>query len=263
MKATGIALLLALAAGCVVAPATPAASSAVYADPFEQPLAPYGEWIVIAPYGRVWRPLGVSPGWRPYLYGQWVWTDEGWFWASDEPWGWATYHYGRWLLDPALGWIWVPAYEWAPAWVVWRSGGGYVGWAPLLPGIEVWWVDPYPLDAAYWCFVPVNSFVGVPIDRVVVPPPRIPPLMPITRPAPPRGPAAVPAPPRGGPPPAEVEGTMRRPIAPSRIVPVPTPEKARGAPHRDSVPVYRPAPPPARKAPAPLERDNPQPPERR
>ncbi len=30
-------------------------------------------------------------------------------------------------------WIWVPGYEWAPAWVSWRSSDDYVGWAPLPP----------------------------------------------------------------------------------------------------------------------------------
>src|SRR5262249_17951723 len=51
----------------------------------------------------------------------------------DEPWGWATYHYGRWVFDPALGWVWIPGYDWAPAWVTWRFGGGDVGWAPPPP----------------------------------------------------------------------------------------------------------------------------------
>src|SRR5262249_44023310 len=35
------------------------------------------------------------------------------------------------------GWIWVPRTEWAPAWVAWRSGAGYVGWAPLPPSATV------------------------------------------------------------------------------------------------------------------------------
>ena len=30
-------------------------------------------------------------------------------------------------------WIWVPGIEWAPTWVTWRVGGGYIGWAPLPP----------------------------------------------------------------------------------------------------------------------------------
>ena len=63
-----------------------------------------------------------------------VYTDQGWAWVSDEPWGWATYHYGRWANIDGFGWIWVPGYRWAPAWVSWRYGGGYCGWAPLPPG---------------------------------------------------------------------------------------------------------------------------------
>ena len=31
----------------------------------------------------------------------------------------------------SYGWVWVPGYEWGPAWVSWRTGGDYVGWAPL------------------------------------------------------------------------------------------------------------------------------------
>jgi hypothetical protein len=31
------------------------------------------------------------------------------------------------------GWGWVPGTMWGPAWVSWRSGGGYAGWAPLPP----------------------------------------------------------------------------------------------------------------------------------
>ncbi|HTL59574.1 MAG TPA: DUF6600 domain-containing protein, partial [Candidatus Limnocylindrales bacterium] len=75
----------------------------------------------------------VAVGWRPYCSGEWVWTDCGWYWHSEEPWGWACYHYGYWAEDPAYGWVWVPGVEWAPAWVSWRVGGGYIGWAPMAP----------------------------------------------------------------------------------------------------------------------------------
>ena len=56
---------------------------------------------------------------------------------SDYRWGWATFHYGRWKFDDYYGWEWIPGHEWAPAWVSWRHGGGFFGWAPLLPGISV------------------------------------------------------------------------------------------------------------------------------
>jgi hypothetical protein len=73
----------------------------------------------------------MEAGWRPYCNGYWQRTDAGWYWASDEPWGWATYHYGRWGFTDEYGWYWVPQTEWAPAWVSWHTGGGYIGWAPL------------------------------------------------------------------------------------------------------------------------------------
>jgi len=100
---------------------------------FDAPLAPHGAWIEVGSYGRCWRPAGVAVDWRPYCYGHWVWTDCGWYWASDEPWAWACYHYGWWVYDPVAAWVWVPGIEWAPAWVSWRVGGGFIGWAPFAP----------------------------------------------------------------------------------------------------------------------------------
>jgi hypothetical protein len=100
---------------------------------FYAPLAPAGAWIEVDSYGRCWRPAGVAVDWRPYGCGHWVWTDCGWYWASDEPWAWACYHYGWWVYDPLYMWVWVPGIEWGPAWVSWRVGAGYIGWAPLPP----------------------------------------------------------------------------------------------------------------------------------
>jgi hypothetical protein len=105
---------------------------------FYEPLRPSGEWIEVGSYGRCWRPTIVEVGWKPYSDGHWVWTDCGWYWESDEPWAWACYHYGSWVVDSRYGWVWVPDIEWAPAWVSWRTGGGYIGWAPYGSlGIEV------------------------------------------------------------------------------------------------------------------------------
>ena len=107
---------------------------------FYQPLEPYGVWYDVPGYGRCWRPRDVDRDWRPYCNGQWVATDDGWYWQSSESWGWATCHYGRWNRGSDEVWFWVPQTEWAPAWVEWREGGGYCGWAPLPPsrrGISV------------------------------------------------------------------------------------------------------------------------------
>lgn len=110
------------------------ASFSIHAEAdFHAPLTAHGAWIEVGSYGRCWRPASVAVEWRPYSYGHWVWTDCGWYWESDEPWAWACYHYGYWAYDPVHAWIWIPGVEWAPAWVSWRVGGGYIGWAPLPP----------------------------------------------------------------------------------------------------------------------------------
>jgi hypothetical protein len=108
---------------------------------FEGELAPYGSWIDMPTYGRVWSPSVnlVGADFYPYATGgHWVETEYGWTWVSDWSWGWAPFHYGRWLDVAGFGWCWVPGSIWGPAWVTWRSGGGYAGWAPLPPrGITV------------------------------------------------------------------------------------------------------------------------------
>src|SRR5882724_6414300 len=136
------------------APPPPAVVVIQREDDFYQPLSPYGEWVVVGDYGRCWRPARVETSWRPYSNGHWELTDDGWYWASDEPWAWATYHYGRWEQAASYGWIWVPQTQWAPAWVSWREGGGYIGWAPMPPerrgGVSV----NVTIAPAAFCFVP-------------------------------------------------------------------------------------------------------------
>jgi hypothetical protein len=104
---------------------------------FYEPLSPYGHWEYIGSYGRCWVPARVEANWRPYCNGHWERTDAGWYWVSDEPWGWATYHYGRWDFDARFGWYWIPQTMWAPAWVTWHHGGGYVGWSALPPSARI------------------------------------------------------------------------------------------------------------------------------
>ncbi len=106
-------------------------------DQFYNGLSSQGQWVQTPDYGYAFQPNVQDPNWAPYTDGHWVYTDYGWTWASDEPWGWATYHYGRWVNVVGTGWMWVPGYQWAPAWVSWRYGGGYCGWAPLPPSTFV------------------------------------------------------------------------------------------------------------------------------
>ena len=150
------------------------AKSQVDVSVFYSPLSQYGEWVDCS-YGHVWRPLDVEQGWRPYMYGRWAWTDNGWYWVSDEPFGWATFHYGRWVYDDYYGWLWVPDDVWGPSWVEWRYDDDYVGWAPLPPiarysvsagiSFDVAWSAPYH----YWSFVPSRNFTSTRLVDYVQP----------------------------------------------------------------------------------------------
>lgn len=154
--------LLALSQGCVVyrdriitvsqrtevelrgaAPASRLATASLGSVParldgerIEAALAGHGRWVEDPTYGMIWVPGRDSGGgdrFVPYVTdGRWVSTTAGWFWQSDLPWGAVAFHYGRWV-SVSEGWAWVPGSTFAPAWVDWRSGAGWVGWAPLAP----------------------------------------------------------------------------------------------------------------------------------
>ena len=110
---------------------TPAIAQIVISEEFHVALEPYGSWQHSTRWGEVWIPAQVSPDWRPYTLGHWVYaSDYGWYWASaaeEAGWGLITYDYGRWVEDDNFGWMWVPGTQWGPGWVQWRRGGGYVG----------------------------------------------------------------------------------------------------------------------------------------
>ncbi len=141
---------------------------------FYSSLAPYGGWIQLDNGLTVWRPNIIRRHWSPYRYGQWIWTNDGWYWDSYEPFGWITYHYGRWYYDDYYGWMWVPDDQWAPAWVEWRYDDDYIGWAPLPPyanfsinvGIQfsVNFFTPY----SHWHFVNYNNFCSPHISNYYI-----------------------------------------------------------------------------------------------
>lgn len=129
---------LLLGAAPFVAVSTPAAAQqfniTIGFNDFHNRLAPYGDWYRHPRWGDVWHPTRVGRDFRPFDRGYWENTREyGWLWVSDDPWGDIPSHYGRWVYDPYDGWLWIPGYVWSPAWVVWRTGGGYVGWFPMPP----------------------------------------------------------------------------------------------------------------------------------
>ncbi len=114
---------------------TPPAGAGRNSDFFYTALDPYGDWDEVEGYGPVFLPREAQQdrSWRPYTDGEWVRSEQGWTWRSNEPHGWATGHYGRWVRHTREGWMWVPGSEWAPAWVSWRKSDTHIGWAPLPP----------------------------------------------------------------------------------------------------------------------------------
>ena len=169
---TGATLVIGvLSAPIVFGALTPAAAQ--ISDDAQIALEQYGSWRPHPRFGEVWVPAAVPPDWRPYQYGHWVYTDEwGWYWVSDDveaDWGWVVYHYGRWAFEPGFGWYWVPGDEWGPAWVNWRYGDQYAGWAPLPPD-EL--IETYELQPAYWVFVPTRYIAAPRWRSYSVPPYR-------------------------------------------------------------------------------------------
>jgi hypothetical protein len=146
-----------------------------------------GVWTEEPPYGRVWRPVHVAPGWAPYEFGHWVWVSPwGWTWVDDASWGYAPFHYGRWVYASGYwGWAPGPLYVrpfYAPALVAWFGGpgwgvslgfgvGGGYGWCPL------GWGEPfYPWygGSRYYFrnvnirntrITNINNYYGHPPDR--------------------------------------------------------------------------------------------------
>jgi hypothetical protein len=170
-------IFLALAISALFLPAAPQATAAEVSVDFFYNNLSGGSWVEVGDYSYCWQPdVAVSdPSWRPYTDGYWAYTDVGWTWVSYEDFGWATYHYGRWIRLADYGWIWVPGrnLEWGPAWVSWRTGGAYIGWAPLPPEGEVVYegrpitghVDiEFDIGPAYYNFCDIR-YIGEPVLR--------------------------------------------------------------------------------------------------
>jgi hypothetical protein len=172
---TKAALLLALLALVCAVPRSAEGRVEVSFDFFYDSLSPHGEWIEVGDYGPCWRPHHIDADWRPYSDGYWSYTDGGWTWVSYEDYGGIVYHYGRWVEVDDEGWCWVPDYEWAPAWVSWRSNDDYIGWAPLPPearwrretGFSVWVDAHYDIGPSHFNFCRTRDF-GAPYLRPVI-----------------------------------------------------------------------------------------------
>jgi len=133
--------------------------SATYSD-----LDEWGGWTAHARFGNVWYPY-TEPGWAPFTYGNWVWTNQGWLWSSYEPYGWLVFHHGNWYYDNELGWFWVPGNTWSPAVVSWYVYDDYICWAPTPPrGVS--WSRPWETNVTVvWTVVEKKSFMQENVGR--------------------------------------------------------------------------------------------------
>ncbi len=158
---------------------------------YDDDLSRNGSWVYVSSFGWGWRPY-ASAGWRPYYNGHWMRSRYGTLvWVSYDPWGWVPYHYGRWSYDPYYGWFWLPGTGYAPAWVYWMYGPGYVGWAPAgwydcYRPYYNWAYRPYTghgidfgfgfhgrvrvgeIDLRPWTFVDSNTIVSTRVDRAAL-----------------------------------------------------------------------------------------------
>ena len=175
MKTSRLFILFLALLFAVAAPSRAQARPALSFDFFYDSLSPYGEWIEVGDEGLCWTPSDVDPDWAPYSDGYFAFTDGGWTWVSYEEFGGIVYHYGRWIHLDGGRWCWKPDYEWAPAWVSWRSSDDYVGWAPLPPearwrpeiGFGIWVDRDYDIGPGYYNFCRVRDF-GAPVLRTVI-----------------------------------------------------------------------------------------------
>ncbi|MCH7826394.1 MAG: hypothetical protein IIC75_00235 [Bacteroidetes bacterium] len=141
---------------------------------FHSELQSYGNWYKLNGGIKVWRPANVRSNWQPYRYGRWFWTEDGWYWDSDEDFGFITYHYGRWYFDDYYGWVWVPGNRWAPAWVDWKYDNDYIGWAPLSPyaefsiSIGIHFSNNFHYGYSYWNFVKYRNFCSPYVNNYFV-----------------------------------------------------------------------------------------------
>src|SRR5688572_2654536 len=171
----GIVMVMGFLLACILGVSSAKAQGSVSFQVFYDELQPYGTWIHHNQYGYVWMPR-VDRGFVPYATsGYWINTEYGNTWVSDYSWGWAPFHYGRWFYDDFYGWMWVPDSAWGPAWVVWRSGGGYYGWAPLMPGFgySVSYNYYNRIPHHYWSFVPYRYITYRSVYRHCVPRPHV------------------------------------------------------------------------------------------
>jgi hypothetical protein len=94
-----------------------------------------GTWYDVPGLGEVWQPgvasvdaADLGSDFDPYGDGAFVWSSQGYIWASGYTWGWLPFHCGRWDWYPGFGWVWQPNRLCG----VWGFGGAGLGGGMLV-----------------------------------------------------------------------------------------------------------------------------------
>jgi|GEM_PF-6786996 len=158
-------------------------------EAYYETLAPYGSWLPDAAWGVRFCPTQTETGhFRPYvdgghwsaerpagaapvLVGPGAGSTDSPYWVVDETagasasWTDITTHHGWWVnYDAEQRFCWIPGTQATDARVVWRSGNGFVGWAPEPPA----WVDDGGDSGLPWVFTFLGSlyFQGIGSDCI-------------------------------------------------------------------------------------------------
>ncbi len=83
----------------------------------------HGNWYTVPGAGPVWQPENADEGFDPYGFGNWVYVNNSYAFASGYSWGWTPFHCGAWQYFGGFGWGWSPNNLCG----TWGFGGGLGG----------------------------------------------------------------------------------------------------------------------------------------
>jgi hypothetical protein len=129
-----------------------------------------GRWETVSYQDKsynLWRPTGVKQDWAPFTDGAWMDYDGDNAWVPEEPFGYVTMHYGNWLWVDN-GWFWAPPgigigissgcdFCWFPGRVGWLYTDEDVGWFPLAPAEPFYALNPWGLGTVVVSNLNINN----------------------------------------------------------------------------------------------------------
>jgi hypothetical protein len=157
-------LLIVLLLTCATPPPPPPPPKIDYYEELRR----HGEWILVSPYGKLWHPnlREVGKDFVPYLTGgQWERTPRGWSFEARWPWSEHVFHHGRWLWTQDFDWLWSLDEREGLAYVDWRAGSEWIGWAPQPPQAPR---AGAPLPEQKWVYVKAKHFAQDEVAKYVV-----------------------------------------------------------------------------------------------